>query len=460
MTIYTCEVSQNFFGAKTFRKTTTTKILSEQQYRDFISTRSCIDEDGNTRRNEYTRPGYVCNTKWTKTVITHNIHCDFRKRYVVKSHSSHVISNLGSVDNCRYNTGFCYDSVHNIGLTFKPNTEEQEEYLTIDTFNGTIISKHLLIPDLGFSFEVQDEENPFTQGYFRITILGPSVMLSAIDDIKPLINEISRRLEFVENSLILRTARIENMCEAFQAIGQLIRVAAAANPTLFIRAHLNISQVVAEASTNGFIRISHCAPVEFSFTVPNINSSCYSRIPMIFKDEQLKPYTGYLDPTRRIIYSSSPKIDCQQAPSTLFNLGNDLYEYRPTRVPTRIRTDRAIGLPFINSNLTGSLVTIPDDWVYDQNDLNHISQSDAITSFLDEQISHLHREKNQHSSPETHPSVVSKLSFVSLHSLFSGHIFDFCLTWIFRIIVIYLFLYHLKYFANISIPRHLFNSRL
>ena len=185
--------------------------------------------------------------------------------------------------------------------------------------------------------------------------------------------------------------------------------------------------------------------MKFSFTVPNTNSSCYAQIPVTFKGGQLKRYTGYLDPTRRIIYSSSPKIDCQQSPSTLFNLGDDLYEYRPTRVPTRIRTDRAIGLPFINSNLTGSLVTIPDDWVYDQHDLNHISR--------------LHQEKDQHSLHETHQSVVSKLSFLFLHSLLSGHIFDFCLTWTFRIIVIYLFVYHLKYSTTLKLPFTLFKPR-
>ena len=57
VTIYTCEVSQNFFGAKTFRRSTTTKILLEQQYRDFISTRSCIDEGRNMHRNADMRPG-------------------------------------------------------------------------------------------------------------------------------------------------------------------------------------------------------------------------------------------------------------------------------------------------------------------------------------------------------------------------------------------------------------------
>ena len=111
---------------------------------------------------------------------------------------------------------------------------------------------------------------------------------------------------------------------------------------------------------------------------------------------------------------------------------------------------KATWLSMLRSNLTSALVTLHDDWAFHKDDLTHTSTQDAIASFVHQQLQDLRNEGNQRSEPETHPTVVSKTSFLSLHSLFVCHIFDALATWCFRIIVAYLFCYHIVHHTSLS----------
>ena len=159
-------VNENFFGAKAFSRKRTVKVLPESQYREMIQSRTCLLTEESTGK-----PEYVCKSKWTKSMTTENVFCSFKDGYVSKSHSSHTISNLGRVDNCRYGSGFCFDTHDNIGIISTPNVQENEEYVLVGTHNASIISEHLLIPALGLSFKINnDDDDVFKKGFFKLTI--------------------------------------------------------------------------------------------------------------------------------------------------------------------------------------------------------------------------------------------------------------------------------------------------
>ena len=75
--------------------------------------------------------------------------------------------------------------------------------------NGTIISSHLIIPTLGLSFALENQsklpDKTEIDG-FRVTahqLLGPMMV---VDDIKPLLQELTHKMQFFEDSILLRTA--------------------------------------------------------------------------------------------------------------------------------------------------------------------------------------------------------------------------------------------------------------
>ena len=269
-------------------------------------------------------------------------------------------------------------------------------------------------------------------------------------DLEPLIQEMFRRMEYLENSLLLRTAKVADMCEAFQLLGQLSRVAVANDPTTFSRVHFNITNVVAQSRATGYLILSHCVPVELEFITQNKTDTCFSRIPVNFRDHLGQSQYGYLSPHQPTLHTSSPKADRATFPAILFTIGEQIYEYKPPKIPRRIDESKATWLSMLRSNLTSALVTLHDDWAFHKEDLTHTSTQDAIASFVNQQLQDLRNEGNQRSEPETHPTVVSKTSFLSLHSLFACHIFDALATWCFRIIVDYLFCYHIVHHTSLS----------
>ena len=98
-----------------------------------------------------------------------------------------------------------------------PNVQENEEYVLVGTHNASIISEHLLIPALGLSFKINNDDDAFKKGFFKLTIQrNMETTVVSIIDLEPLIQEMSWRMEYLENSLLLRTAKLSNMCEAFQ----------------------------------------------------------------------------------------------------------------------------------------------------------------------------------------------------------------------------------------------------
>ena len=172
---------------------------------------------------------------------------------------------------------------------------------------------------------------------------------------------------------------------------------------------------------------------------------------MNFRDHLGQSQYGYLSPHQSTLHTSSPKADCATFPAILFTIGEQIYEYKPPKILRRIDESKATLLPMLRSNLTSELVTLPDDWVFHKEDLMHTSTQEAIASFVNQQLQDLRNEGNQRSKPETHPTVVSKTSFLSLHSLFACHIFDALATWCFRIIVDYLFCYHIVVAKQVTI---------
>ena len=87
-----------------------------------------------------------------------------------------------------------------------------------------------------------------------------------VDDIKPLLQELTHKMQFFEDSILLRTAKITNMCDALKMISMLIRSAAAQNPTDILI--FNDSTIIGVVSNSEYILVGHCKPVEITFRRP------------------------------------------------------------------------------------------------------------------------------------------------------------------------------------------------
>ena len=90
----------------------------------------------------------------------------------------------------------------------------------------------------------------------------------AVDDIKPLLQELIHKMQFLEDSILLRTAKITNVCDALKMISLLIRSAAAQNPIDILRHHFNDSTIIGVVSKSEHILVGHCKPVEITFRRP------------------------------------------------------------------------------------------------------------------------------------------------------------------------------------------------
>ena len=120
--------------------------------------------------------------------------------------------------------------------------------------------------------------------------------------------------------------------------------------------------------------------------------------------------TGYLEPRTTTLHWQSPRVNCHTAPSIHLSLGHALFEYRTPNLPVRIPTETAIELPFLRSNLTQYLVTFPDNWIFGNDDLNHIDRDSVTAAFMNDQLKTLENEQYERARPETPHQAVPEVN--------------------------------------------------
>ena len=450
-----CTTKQQFFGSKEIEKTVIKKILPKSQYEDLMKTKSCIDSTGQLVNSAGTK-SFECPVKWMTTVQTDVVMCTYREGYIAKTHTHQPISDLADVSSCKYDTGYCYDAKEGIAVTYTPDPLAKLKFLPIGKFNGSLITSHLIIPKLGLSFVI-DDESKLTEGTevdgFRVTATPLNSPLSAVDDIKPLLDEITHKLQFLEDSVLLRTAKISNMCDALQMISMLIKTAASRNPTEILRHHFNDTSIIGVASNSDYILIGHCTPVTIRFRRPTANT-CTNMIPISYQKNSSLWEDAFMSPDDNVLHKHAAQIPCDSTPVHIFTHDKVLYRYHPGHMPERLNKHLAVPLPLMISNYTSELVTFPSSWSTTNEDVSHTSQSEASVKFIANKLDDMEREVNSHTTNNNHDTVKG-FSFLGLTSMKTGHIVDLALTWVVRIIVLYLFVVQLKTNGTpqLSIPR-------
>ena len=148
-------------------------------------------------------------------------------------------------------------------------------------------------------------------------------------DIQPILEEITEKLQFLEDSILLRTARMQNMCESLQLIVYLMGIAAVDDPTQFTRAQFNLSTIIAKATTNGYLIVNHCVVTPIKFRTQTINDMCYKWIPIYFQIRNSSWDEGFLNPKDKVIHKDSARIECFKGPTTLISMNDLIYSYQP-----------------------------------------------------------------------------------------------------------------------------------
>ena len=242
----------------------------------------------------------------------------------------------------------------------------------------------------------------------------------------------SRKLQFLEDSILLRTARLRNMCESLQLITHLMRIAALKESTHFAILQFNTTAIVAKATTNGYLMVYHCMETPIKFTMMFDKDSCYQLIPIEYKNNRQTWEQGFLNPENSVIHRDSAKLDCVNPPKTLFTIDEQIYSYLPGHIPVSIDSSKETILPILVSNMTQSLLHFPEHWSFDKSDISHVTSEEAVASFLSQELSSV---KNfETSKPKSHVSKV--MEYFALMSESPGHIFNFIITWLFRTITI------------------------
>ena len=144
-------------------------------------------------------------------------------------------------------------------------------------------------------------------------------------------------------------------------------------------------------------------------------------MPISYKDNKDAWTEGYLDPSNRFIHLESARIGCTNPPKTLITVGGHIYTYSPGYVPKRMDFEKHMTMPIFITNMTQTLLEFPEHWSFDKNDISHVTNEEAVASFLNQEL------KTVKSFTSTkHISEVTKvMEYFSLISESPGHIFNF-----------------------------------
>ena len=365
------------------------------------------------------------------TLQTDVISCKFTVGYIAKTFNGLPISDLANVHTCNYDSGYCFDQQKGIAVKFTPDPQVHQRYVMVGEYNGTLISGHVLVPEIGLSFNFQKEiDLPAVKEIdgFRVSISQHQEdnvpVVSGVEDIQPLLDELTHKLQYLEDSVLLRTAKVTNLCEALQLINVLVRAAATKNPTQILRHQFNKTGIIGVAASNDYILMGHCKSVKASFRRPDTNI-CTDLIPVTYQlNEELM--TGYLSPADGVLHNIAARVSCNTSNVQLFTHEGSVYKYLPGHIPERLHEHLAVPLPLFVTNFTNELVTIPSTWVTSNEDVSHTTQSEAAVTYLTNELTDL-QERYSNSKSANHDTLHG-LAFAGLKSLYSGHIFDLLLT--------------------------------
>ena len=169
----------------------------------------------------------------------------------------------------------------------------------------------------------------------------------------------SRKLQFLEDSILLRTARLSNMCESLQLITHLMRIAVLLEHTQFARLQFNTSTIIAKATKNGYLMVYHCVETHIKFTINYDKKICYQWVPIEYKTNLQEWNNGFLHPESKVIHHDSATMNCYNPPTTFFTINDHVYSYKPGHIPARMDSDKQLRLPILVTNTHTSDANTP-----------------------------------------------------------------------------------------------------
>ena len=179
-----------------------------------------------------------------------------------------MTSNLGNTLSCEYTAGFCITH-DNVGILYKPDPTEQDDFVYVGIYNGTKLGTHLMIPKLGIGLKMPNiSVGIHTTDDFKVEITrifspkltAPNLGISPTE-LDRLRAEINAKLSYILDQLANPIAETKVLCHATQLNNQLVRSLAQLDPTLLVRTMPKNDQIVALSAEQDYVIIYPCQNV-------------------------------------------------------------------------------------------------------------------------------------------------------------------------------------------------------
>ena len=435
-----CNTYKSFgLGKSTKRDVVTVKWYSEDRYKNHMTKGTCEDEEGREITNPPFTKDYYCEYSWLRHRTFKTLSCFYQTGTVIAQHGGFMISDLGDVANCNYQKGFCKNG-GGIAFSWSPKKEEKLEWLEVGKYNASKVSEgHILIGPLGLSFNLyqmknEDNEVTYENEAFKLEILRKRGKRSteAKTALEMLKSEINRKLQYMADKFLTPAAQLNSLCKALELSLRLSKILVKTNPTQYMRDILNNTELIAQATSNNFVKVWPCVKVT-SMTWRTVKKKCFASIPISYVFNKIE-YEGFLDDQTGVIYDESVEVSCKISSPKIFNYDNKVFKYEPGHIPTLITTDRIMKLPILPQNKSDMLIDIPEEWVFNRSDLKSNHLQNSIFRNLQNRMDNL-EDKSDSNDPlaraKEDRSEIRK--FFGLRGINIHQIMETCILWIFRL---------------------------
>ncbi|AHA90828.1 putative glycoprotein [Sierra Nevada virus] len=351
-----------------------------------------------------------CSCSWTGTDEASAHRCKRQEGTVQVTHGGAMFSGLGPVSHCNYTTGVC-ELPDNQWLFWQPVQEVQEEFILAHEGVGFVVNNRtLILPDLqetlffensclemhknktclattGFKVELTATpiESPPYQRRYRRSLRGDMVHASE-RDLHALEEEILGKMGYLESLWAPYIDEVDSLCQQMAKHERQLRMLAATNPTLYLRAVYS-NPFLAGAVSGDFIGAWPCkAVMDYDF-LEQASPNCTRDPPVEYRLEREGPWKpGYLDLATNIILETSPRINCKYLPTTITGRNGRLFLYKGGRMHEQdtslIRT-----LPGIKKESHDRfLIMWNDTWLYNETDFATPDTENQIYQYIEEKI--------------------------------------------------------------------------
>ena len=437
----TCATTYGFFGAKGFHKTQNNVLWPSESYLSHIARHSCQTPAGELVTSNLVQ-GHRCIYKWPNSVTFNTISCHYREGFVAASHSGAIVSNLGNLNHCHYQSGFCLTHDH-IAVHWIPNPEAGLEYLPVGVFGYTKLNDHIIIPSMGLSFSIKSMNQKNTSAYFGngfliselpkandTSLQNPSLRTDLEDRFKVLRGELAQKFQYVMDRLTSPEAKIATLCEAIESETQLMDTVARINPAKYVRVLLKSSLWTASYVGEGYLMAFPCVKVNNVAYRHLTGSECHLFLPVRYEVGGIK-LEGFLNAEDDTVHGSSPLIECNRSQVVYANLDNNLFSFNGDTVK-RIDKSKAIILPNLTPNLSLYTIEYPANFTWDSDDFNYLDRDLAVLEFISNKIENTNFNENDLEEIKQN-DLINGLHYLGISGLNPSKIFDSLMTLMFKI---------------------------